>query len=394
MAKAIELARIGGEAKYFVLEENGVAREAYFVSTAPIRGFEKLVMGKNPFFVVEAVMRICGICHAAHGIASCEAFEDAIGVAPPPNGRFLRETIGLVNRVQSHITHLILMLPDIVHKEAVQGLIVEAVKLLNRVDGLMAKLGGTPTHPRNIVIGGVARIPPEKTLAEAISEAEALLRDYEAFRRRIMDNLDKEAVERLRRHRVEGLRLLATHLYYGDRYVIDFSRIRLLRYEEYRGRDLPFNPSMNTTLIALYGGNTVEVGPRARLAIYRGYNDQSLWGLQEARFEEIVMSLRRTRSLLEQIDPREPPRVPVVGFRRGRGIGVYEAPRGVLIHMVELSGEGRVMNYKIIVPTMFNIPWMEAAGRGFPVQHIDVVPRIYDPCIPCTTHVINVGGPR
>jgi len=67
----------------------------------------------NPVFVINAAMRICGICHATHGIASSEAFEDAMGIMSPYNGLLLREVIELVNRIQSHILHLILMLPDI-----------------------------------------------------------------------------------------------------------------------------------------------------------------------------------------------------------------------------------------------------------------------------------------
>jgi len=74
----LDLFRIGGEAKYLVYTKNDIAINAFFISRAPVRGFERLVRGKNPLFVVEATMRICGICHAAHGIASVEAFVEDI----------------------------------------------------------------------------------------------------------------------------------------------------------------------------------------------------------------------------------------------------------------------------------------------------------------------------
>jgi len=89
MTKNIDLQRIGGEAELIVYDDGGVVRQAYFITIAPVRGFEKIVKGKNPVFAVNAVMRICGICHAAHGIASAEAIEDAMGVSPPANGRYI-----------------------------------------------------------------------------------------------------------------------------------------------------------------------------------------------------------------------------------------------------------------------------------------------------------------
>jgi len=50
-----------------------------------------MVEGKSPIFVIEAVMRVCGTCHAAHAITSCEAFEHALGIIPPRDGMLLRE---------------------------------------------------------------------------------------------------------------------------------------------------------------------------------------------------------------------------------------------------------------------------------------------------------------
>ena len=161
-----ELSRIGGEAEYIVYSRDGIIVDAYFVSRAPVRGFETIVKGKNPLFVIEAVMRICGICHAAHGIAAAEAIEDAIGIAVPANGRLLREAIGLLNRIQSHLTHLILVTPDIIGKQFLGETIVSEIKLLNQVNELLTKLGGSPTHPPYITIGGVEKTPSNKLLGE------------------------------------------------------------------------------------------------------------------------------------------------------------------------------------------------------------------------------------
>ena len=57
-----DMVRIAGEAKLVIMHDGGVVEKAFFIPNASVRGFERLVRGKNPLFVVEAVMRICGLC--------------------------------------------------------------------------------------------------------------------------------------------------------------------------------------------------------------------------------------------------------------------------------------------------------------------------------------------
>ena len=385
----LEISRIGGEAKYLVFIDGERILDTYFISRAPVRGFERIVRGKNPLFVIEAVMRICGLCHSAHGIAAVEAFEDALGVSPPANGRFLREILGLLNRVQSHLIHLIFLTPDIVRKEYIENILIEEVKLLNSVNDVIARIGGSPTHPPYIVIGGFGKTPSEKILSDQKRNILTILERYKKIMEVLLDEYKQSSKVEVLKNKVMKIKPLASHLFYGDRYNINLQKINVIHYEKYRSskHDLV---SRTTSLVALYDNKAVEVGPRARLMIYREYRDNSLWGLQYARMIEIELSLLRTIELLEQVDPSEPSKSGSIIFKRGQGIGVYEAPRGTLIHFVELDSEGRVANYKIIVPTMFNIPYIESSARNLPANYADLVPRIYDPCIPCATHVIKV----
>jgi len=389
-----DLERIGGEAKIVAYHDGERVVDAFFVTTAPVRGFEKLVLGKSPLFVIEAVMRICGICHAAHAIAAVEAFEDALGIAPPANGRILREAIGLINRVQSHILHLMLMLPDLVPREHLKKAVIDVVGLLNRVNDVMMRIGGAPTHPPNIAIGGVAREIPESSLNEALRTLQEVYKVWKGVRE-FVESMQCESprAELLRKIEAPSVEFIASHLFYGDRYNIRVDAVKVVRYEEYRKsftERVPENHISTTSLVALYNDRVVEAGPRARLRTYREFGDNTLMGIQLARMSEVDLALFRISELLEQVTPSGPVRTMSVTFRRGRGVGVYEAPRGTLIHRVELDDEGRVKEYKIIVPTMFNIPVIERTLKGVPVEIADVVPRIYDPCIPCSTHLVRV----
>ncbi len=386
-----QLSRIGGEAEYLVYTDGERIVDAYFISRAPVRGFERIVRGKNPLFVVEAVMRICGLCHTAHGIAAVEALEDALGVSPPANGRLLREILGLLNRVQSHLIHLILVTPDLVKREVLDKLLIDEIRLLNRVNDILSRIGGSPTHPPYIVVGGFSKCPTQKIISDQLRNLRGVLDKYRDIMATILDENNQSGKVDVLKNRSIDVKPLASHPFYGDKYNIDLGKVNVVHYHSYRGNNLPERVSKTTSMVALYGGKAVEVGPRARLMIYREYRDNSLWGLQYARMLEIELSLLRIMELLEQVDPSEPSKSGSIVFKRGRGVGVYEAPRGTLLHYVELDSDGRVASYRIIVPTMFNIPYMEISSKNLPVHVADTIPRLYDPCIPCATHVVKVG---
>ena|SRR5690554_277374 len=57
------------------------------------RGFEKMLEGRKPFDAVYFTQRICGICSTAHSMASTLALEDALGIVPGEQGRYLRDII-------------------------------------------------------------------------------------------------------------------------------------------------------------------------------------------------------------------------------------------------------------------------------------------------------------
>ena len=69
------------------------------------RGFEKMLVGRNPFDVVYFTQRICGICSTAHSIASTLALESAMGITPGKQGRYLRDILHGCEYLQNHIRH-------------------------------------------------------------------------------------------------------------------------------------------------------------------------------------------------------------------------------------------------------------------------------------------------
>jgi coenzyme F420-reducing hydrogenase alpha subunit len=87
--------------------------------------------------------------------------------------------------------------------------------------------------------------------------------------------------------------------------------------------------------------------------------------------------------------------------RAGRGIGVVEAPRGILFHEYEYGDDGRVVRANCIIPTNQNHESIEDDFRALAPkildrpqdeirQTLEMLVRAYDPCISCSTHYLDV----
>jgi len=382
-----KVCRIAGEAKLILYEEEGIVQDALFIATAPVRGFEKMVIGKNPLFTVEAAMRICGLCHASHGIAASEAIEHAIGIIPPRNGRLMREALGLINRAQSHTLLFLMVAGDLIKENKRNEVLFKLMNFHAKISDYLLKLGGAATHPPNLTIGGMLSVPKWSVFNNLKARFKELLTSWNAVEEILIDeDIQTEIADELRDTRKVST-YLASGFFYGDKYNIEWEKVSTIPYYDFRKEKAARE---STTLVSFYNGEKVETGPRARMSTYREFKNESLYGLHLARIEDTRLAIQRLGEILDEVQMGEPFRTGDITFRPGKGIGVYEAPRGTLIHYVELGEEGRVLNLKIVVPTMFNIPVMEEMAKGLSVKAAEAVMRLYDPCIPCTTHVVKM----
>jgi Ni,Fe-hydrogenase I large subunit len=96
--------RIEGHLRIEAEVDGGVVRDAWSSSTM-FRGIELILRGRDPRDAWAFAQRICGVCTTVHAIASIRAVENAIGSAPPPNARLLRNLIIAAQCVQDHVVH-------------------------------------------------------------------------------------------------------------------------------------------------------------------------------------------------------------------------------------------------------------------------------------------------
>ncbi len=135
---------------------------------------------------------------------------------------------GLLNRVQSHAFHAFLIAKDLLREDKAGAVGIKCLQCLEHVSSALAKIGGAPTHPPNIVVGGVLRAPTETAISEAlksVAEARKLIEDVvHAFK----DEDSYTEVAKVLSEVKLGFRQLATHLYHRDRFNIRVGDVKVV----------------------------------------------------------------------------------------------------------------------------------------------------------------------
>lgn len=179
--------RIEGHLKVEVEVKGGKVTDAK-VFGGMFRGFEQILVGRDPRDASQITQRICGVCPTAHATASVLALDDAFNVQVTDNGRVARNLIFGANYLQSHILHFYHLAaldyvngPDVapfipryanndvrVPKEindVAVGQYLEALEMRKICHEMVALLGGKMPHVQGIVVGGTSEIPTAEALA-------------------------------------------------------------------------------------------------------------------------------------------------------------------------------------------------------------------------------------
>jgi coenzyme F420-reducing hydrogenase alpha subunit len=92
--------------------------------------------------------------------------------------------------------------------------------------------------------------------------------------------------------------------------------------------------------------------------------------------------------------------------KKGIGVGVVEAPRGILYHMAEVDEKGIIQDYDVIVPTSQNQICIEKDLKKYFSDNFskkseeelkfdaEKIIRAYDPCMSCATNFLKIDWIR
>lgn len=158
------------------------------------RGFEQILLGRDPHDALVIAPRICGICSVSQSVAAARALADLAGLAVPPNGVIATNLMLACENLADHLTHFYLFfMPDFTrpvyadrpwHAEALHRFEAgagaharAAIAARQRWFTLIGTLGGKWPHTHSVQPGGSSRaIEPSERL-----RLRAKLREFRAF---------------------------------------------------------------------------------------------------------------------------------------------------------------------------------------------------------------------
>lgn len=430
--------RIEGHAKILLdIDEKGGVEKGH-LQVLEIRGFEKLLEGMELLKMPQITARLCGVCPAAHHLASVSAIEAGLGIHPPPEAQLLRELLYAGHMLHSHaLSCFVLAGPDLLlglDADPKTRNVFELIRLAPETAKKALRLrsigqrtveivGGRGVHPVTVVAGGLSTRPERKDL-DAIGEwGKEALAIVEELGSHLRERL--QALSSLREEMPLEIPALALsddgmHSLLGGEIVAIDGAGRKQRFpvQSYDGNLVEHvMPASYMKSVRLRGEpeRSYFVGPLARLMVNgliatpKAYSAlesfrQKVAGAPcaldyvEARLVEMIHSAERMTEIATTELKGGPVRV-AAEAKEGRFVGAVEAPRGILIHDYTADRDGRISAANLIVATQNNYDAIDmtitSLARGlFPkndqnllMNGMEFAMRCFDPCLSCATHV-------
>lgn len=416
------VSRVEGHGDLILDVKNKKIEKLIFRIPESPRFFEAMLLGRKYDEPSHITSRICGICSVAHICASIKATEKALDIKPSKQTINLRKLIYHHENVQSNVLHVyFLAAPDFfgvgsviplaeTHPEVVNI----ALRTKKMANDMVRIIGGRAVHPIRTVIGGFTKLPTEEEMIKMKEMLESCYPDLEKSLE-VFKTLDVPDFER----ETEYISISDTSdyaLYDGKIKSTDGWEIDDQNYLDKINEKVVQH---STAKHCWASRDTFMVGALARFNNnYGKLTDNAKKYAEELRLEapcyntfmnniaqfvEIVHSVDDSIRLIDEILEEgldDNKAMTEIKSKAGRGVGVVEAPRGLLIHDYTYNDKGRVEKANLIIPTGMNYANMEKDMLALVPAIIDksedeiklaceMMIRAYDPCISCSTHFLK-----
>jgi len=427
------ITRVEGHGNITVNVKNGELKEVKLEIVESPRFFEAMVVGRRFPEVIHITSRICGICSVSHAHASVRGLEDALRIKPSEQTEKLRKVLTAAEMIDSHTLHaFMLVAPDFFNQPSVIPLastapdvVKTAIRLKKLAHLVCDTIAGRHTHPISIAVNGFTNLVTEeqlKSLLEKVKESlkEDVPRMLDFFSALKFPDFERKTdytslTSRNEYAMYDGIILSSETGEYKHR---DYRMKIYERVVEHSTAKHAFGPHMPYMVGALsrLNNNFHQLMPGAREAAERlglrvpVYNP---FKITLAQVVEIVHCLEWMSALIEDllaagIKDERSERPPIAGWsaklpgvNRCWGVGVTEAPRGLLVHEYRINDAGLIESANFITPTAQNLASIEADMKELVPQILDrprdeiklmleMLVRAYDPCISCSTHLLKV----
>jgi coenzyme F420-reducing hydrogenase alpha subunit len=375
---------------------------------------------RNKFALALPLMtsRICGTCSIAHLSCCSEAVENAIGYVPSDQTVLLRKLSMYGMMIRDHSLHLFLFcLPDLFGKDSVldfddsqNELIKKAFAIKSAGNNLSKVVAGRAVHATFAEVGKFSHIPDAEDIKKVVTELKSV-RGY------VIDFIGMFYGSDFKLERDTNFVSLVTKDYSFLKGTVEDSTgfcVLQDRYWDYLDRVvIPYSQATGYD----FEGREFMVGALSRMNLNKSnlhpdtkndvskflseFPSKNIYRNNLAQAIEILHSIDHSIEILESNDFKEEHNDPVV-LKEGEGVGLLEAPRGILYYMLSIDKTGKVKYGNIIVPTQQNQICMEKSVVQVVEQNIDKekkrieyeiekLIRAYDPCMSCASHFLKIN---
>ncbi len=429
--KSEYVTRVEGHGDIVVNVKEGRIEKCEFNVVEAPRFFEGMRRGRAVFEAQHITSRICGICSCGHSLASIQAAEDALGIVPTEQTVKLRKLLMHFETLDSHILHIYLLVaPDMLGVKSFVPLVTTHNKVVRRAlrmkkdcNDLCEILVGRHVHPISCVAGGFTKLPSEHDIDRMLN----ILRGMRADMAVTVDLAAGFKFPEFERD-TEYVAMVSDGPEYpfleGD--IGSTDGVRMTK-KEYRKITNEFVDPRSSAKFTKLSRESYAVGALARFNLNASKLHPDAKAVAEriglkpvcrnpylntaAQLVECVHCLEDAIAILSDLKKRglnydeqvlvganEQGKIPV---RAGDGVGAVEVPRGTLFHNYQTDAKGAIVNANCIIPTNQNVNNIQQDMKKLlpEILHkteeeitlaLEMLVRAYDPCISCSTHMLNV----
>lgn len=422
------ITKIEGSAGLKVTIEDEAVKDLQFIIADYRRFFTTAVRGKRLVAVPSFLSRICGTCSVAHLFASLMAIESAQGIEVTEQTKALRRLAYNGLMIRDHALHLyFFVLPDILGVDSIfdipddpddpgHTLLHDSFDIKRLGTDITNATIGAAIHAPWPTVGGFLRTPDPTTFPELVARLEAVrhqvlrgIETFSAWDASLVRNTDYLGIRNDRRFDFLEGEIVNSN---GERIApsefedyLQYVRIPHSHAEGYRfsgtGEDYLVGALARMNL------NYELLHPRTKgdlASSISAFPSNNIYHNNLAQAIEILHCVDDAIDILSSVrlTSEKPVRPPA---RAGKGVGVIEAPRGLLYHMAKVGEEGVIEDYDVIVPTAQNQINIENDLRDYFNENLDKdeetlrinaesIVRAYDPCMSCATNFLKIDWTR
>jgi len=398
------------------------------------RGFESFLIGKKLNDIPKIVSRICGLCYASQTIASCKAVENFFNISTPEQSILLRHLLLFGELIKSHSMHFYFQsLPDLFqifdisqklfspyelirYDSQLTTYIYELIKIGNEIEKIF---GGRSVHLITSIPGGIVYLPSRKDISMARKYFQKAKINLEFIIDKfigVFSNRVPPEEYDLPNVMYMGLNNFGNFNRYSGTLKIKENVKNSIEFEEknyssyfekdinLRGIDFHFDKNKRFLVGPISRYKITENYENDNINTYLGYFDKS-WqnSVLFSNFLRLIEMYFETQQgliiLEEPVLNRRTILPSLTSLKNSEGIGVIEAPRGMLLHHYYINDNEIIKKAKIFIPTEINIPiindtitkyaqelYNRTGDINIVKKKIQTIIRAFDPCISCVAH--------